>query len=122
MNYRLYNRIAIQKCAEAYSFRKLLPLIAQIIHLKRALILLQEMTEVVQSGVIKGSGEKAFRPKALVVASLAECALSSHFPLLLEAYLTVGDLYNSRDHANCYKSQKEDALIDMRRIKDLKIF
>ena len=90
MSYRLYDRIAIQKRQED-SVRKIL-LIARIIRLKRALALIKEISGNDSNGIRKGSGEKVFRPKALVVASLAECALSSHFPLLLKAYLIKVDL------------------------------
>ena len=90
MSYRPYERIAIQKRREDY-VQKIL-LIARIIRLKRALMLIKEISGNVSNEIQKGSGEKAFRPKALVVASLAECALSSHFPLLLKAYLIKVDL------------------------------
>jgi hypothetical protein len=46
-----------------------------------------ENFEFILKKLSKAGGEKIFRPKVLMVASLAECALSSCLSFQLEAYL-----------------------------------
>ena len=63
-----------------------------MISLKNASILFLKILGIDVKKIQRECGEKAFRPKALVVASLAGCALSSHFSSLFKTYMIKIDL------------------------------